>query len=306
MNVITSVEELENLIIKNSKNQDNSKSASVNVPEGLTVQQYIDLYNTDYNAWVELNHKPMGWYDITNCSVYLPNNNVFHTEILLRQTENSNEGSWILTDNYPSFATTWTIVCNPLTWFVINYKYFADKPRFNITGHPRNFHMLGINNIAKNIEKKLPLMDQTSTVCSYNHPIDFIIYDEVLIASFYHENKSEIAKHTSNKWFQKSLFNNHLHLILNDSQPWTTSYRDFFIRYTLSKEISNGICPIVRRNLYVEESVHDYIINNDHLLIALKNKYAKDYKNFAISDTIEKTRFDHYWDLMEQEYYHNV
>ena len=304
MKVITSVDELENLIIEKSKNQDNDKFTSDEVPEGLTVQQYIDLYNTDYNAWVELNHKPMGWYDIDNCSVYLPNNNVFHTETLLRQTKNPREKSWILTDNYPSFAITWTIVCNPLTWFALNYKYFSNKPWFNITGHPRSFHMIGINSIAENIEKKLPLMDQTGTICSYNHPIDLIIYNEVLIASFYHKDKSEIGKYTDDERFQRSLFNNHLHIIFKESHPWTSYYRDLFIRYTPYNGIPNGLCPIVRRNVYIEESVHDHIINNDHLLIALKNKYARDYKNFAISDTVEKMRFDHYWNLMEHEYHH--
>ena len=219
--------------------------------------------------------------------VYFPQWANFDTDFMnvvdgLYSEETLND--WVLTVDYPSDAFKWTISSHPLIRFTINYRFVSENLHYNITGHPRGFFQVGSKIINENLNiNSWPFRSQWRTINNRN--IDLVIPDHILISKKFIERCPKL-------WVTRDL----LTII---GKYWSTNAPEYQHKWTHQITHNEPYSPYTFRQIYVEESVHEFFRENDFLMDKLKTKYHDDFKNLVIDSNAETMRLDHYYNYLE-------
>jgi|TARA_R110000868_G_scaffold1415_2_gene11035 hypothetical protein len=254
----------------------------------MSFSKFFSEYNENHAKWQKFMDRNPVWYNTRTNIAYIPLGGICDSEYLKAQYL-YDESNVILTTSYPESAIRWTIINDPVIRFAINYKFYAGNPIYNITGHPRDFFMVGskaIESIIDSIGTEsscYPFKFDQTTVLN-QHRVDLVLTDELVCKSDFLDNSVDshisynIKEIAAKKWNWLQFY---------EAERLWTHFSPFNI--------------LTQRQWFVEESVHYYIINNPKLLAKLKEKYKDDYNIYkpTIADA-DTMRYDHYWAKLEE------
>ena len=283
----------ETALFKFATNSTHEPNTDKNVT-GISIKEYLDTdAGVDTIYWL---------YDIEFDNAQLVLFDEFYQSRMTRLEVMDSEDGWIpnpeqhqylmITDP-PETTFKWAVVTDPLIRFCMNYKYLQNDTWTNQTGHARGVNVVDPIDIIKNLSNYrdyIPTSQQMKTIFQVeeeqNQKLDCVINHGVL---------HDIHRNRVITDLPACSFKRAIHRLLDNKQMWHHLYNiDTVWPYDTAR----------MRQYYLEESVHDIIINNPDVSEIVRNMFDLDYKYLPGLNRYESLSwqdYDIYWNTVERK-----
>lgn len=243
--------------------------------QGMSIIDYVNLYYTDYEYYLNLHDNPVYILNKTNNIAYLITCSEAEAHFLKSIEYKTN---YVVVTELDSHAIVWTVFSNPMLRFCINFKFNSNWLHSRISGHPSGYFQVGRDIVNNAIDNAIwPYRNQLDIINSSN--VDYVFYGNILdsIKNWELTRKPDLV--TELIFYAKSAPN------------WN-------LTYDRSVWPFNDPFSVLKRNQqFLEESVHDILLQNPILFDKLREKYTIDFNlMYELNDgIITETTYEQYW-----------
>jgi hypothetical protein len=255
--------------------------ASADFENDINIRTYANLYYDDRKLWQELHNYPLYVLNKTTNIAYLMLCSSSEHEFLKRHLD---DDDYVVTPQVLDDTVVWTLLTHPLIRFCKVYKFNSHWLGTRISGHPSGYFQLGTSIIDQVIDfNTWPWINQADIIGQAR--VDCIIYSDLLTRRFpTHDIENKLL--------------NEVNLFAEAINKWNEVYDKI------------GVWPpgdpfhcVLKNHPYLEESVHEFIVQNPAMLDKFQKNYQKDYTLIDDHDRnenlVHKTSYDQYWAWLE-------